>query len=374
MLTPFRLVVMTMLLTLCSAAMAQRAPNADSIHPDDIDWSPSWGPSSWTMDIDGAFAPTGTFAFTGSTFDLDPTGAYTLDLDTTATITMADNVSSAWRLRGDIGGAVDFIAADTTTGLETMTIGNDALPTLSFSADSGIYIFEDAGEDHQASITIADLAAARTLTVPDPGTNASFVMTQGAQTIAGATTFSSTAVFSGGQTRKVWFPATDVGSGITLDASNPPALAKVGSAPDSQFTALNFSAGGVGADDVCYIAWRVPGGYVVDSARLNVVWAPTQTEVSGDDLVIIGTTNAIGSGEVYDAAGTAWTPVTDEQTDGTAGKTYTTQVNIEVEDIAVDDLVMLKFAVDDSESEIDMGGAGGTATVLGFEIEFESTE
>lgn len=48
---------------------------------------------------------------------------------------------------------------------------------------------QDAGADHVAVINVADLAANRTLTIPDPGAAAGFVLTVGTQTISGARTF-----------------------------------------------------------------------------------------------------------------------------------------------------------------------------------------
>jgi hypothetical protein len=66
----------------------------------------------------------GTFTFSGSTFDLDPTGHYTLALDDTKlmTIDLDDNQAAAFTLQ-DVPGD-DYLKIDTTTGSEKLTVGN----------------------------------------------------------------------------------------------------------------------------------------------------------------------------------------------------------------------------------------------------------
>lgn len=54
----------------------------------------------------------------------------------------------------------------------------------------------DQTGDTIVTVTTAAFAAARTITIPDPGANASFMLTQASQTVAGITTF-STAVETG---------------------------------------------------------------------------------------------------------------------------------------------------------------------------------
>ena len=48
---------------------------------------------------------------------------------------------------------------------------------------------QDTGNDHNAGISVADLAAGRSYTIPEAGADASFVMSAGAQNINGAKTF-----------------------------------------------------------------------------------------------------------------------------------------------------------------------------------------
>ena len=70
-----------------------------------------------------------------------------------------------------------------------------------------------------------------------------------------------------------------------------------------------------------------------------------------------------------DAAVTAATTNTDVQWSGTADLRFTTQINFEVVDIAVDDVVYLDFSVDESASAFT-----DTIDIHNFEIEHESTE
>src|SRR3990167_3631820 len=105
------------------------------------------------------------------------------------------------------GASLDFHAKDATIW-ET---NKDASVSISApTAASGVLqiLAADSAGDTVTTITNASQAAARTYTVPDAGTSASFVMTEGAQSLAGVKTFSDTtastskdtggAVFEGG--------------------------------------------------------------------------------------------------------------------------------------------------------------------------------
>lgn len=89
------------------------------------------------------------------------------------------------------------IGTDVVTLTGTQTLTNKTLTSPAFSWNAG------AGASLQAStfnstLLWADWGAARQLTIPDPGTDASFVMTAGNQTIAGTKTFSSAPTLSSG--------------------------------------------------------------------------------------------------------------------------------------------------------------------------------
>lgn len=186
--------------------------------------------------------------------------------------------------------------------------------------------------------------------------------------ITGAVSFDNTVTFGGGQTRKVVFTPTDV----ELDGTNPPGTTSVGTDGQAVFDALNFDATGADGDDVCFINWVAPDGYKADSASLNVYWSYSDAEDAADDIEIDGTVNAVAAGEAIDAAGTAMTAVAATMTGNTDNdKLIKTSLDIEVETIAVGDMVCIQFWVDESASEL---ANSGTADVHYFEIEYESTE
>ena len=198
--------------------------------------------------------------------------------------------------------------------------------------------------------------------------NGSTTTLAGAATHTGVQTFSSTAVFNGGQTRKVMYLPSDV----ELDGTNPPGTTSVGTDGQAVFDALNFDATGSDGDDLVFINWVVPDGYTADSATLNVYWSYSDAEDAADDIEIDGTVNAVAAGEALDAAGTAMDAVAATMSGDTDNdKLIKTTLDIEVEDIAVGDIVNIMFFVDESASEL---ASSGTADVHYFEIEYESTE
>lgn len=225
------------------------------------------------------------------------------------------------------------------------------------TTDGGVQINADGASNGDINIDAADdmtLTAAGDLTF----------------TVTGTPSFSKTVVFTGGQTRKVKFLPSEV----TLDGTAPPTLIEFGTDGQTQIGALSFDAdGGSTGDDIAFISWAVPDGYVTDSARLNVAYTFDTAEDAADESQFDFAVNAAAAGEALDAAGTALadqaTVIADASTG--AGKLYITQYNIEVEEIAVDDLVTIKIAIDESASAM---SASGTLDVLYLEIEYESTE
>ena len=174
----------------------------------------------------------------------------------------------------------------------------------------------------------------------------------------------------GGQTRMVRFDPKVV----ELDGSNPPTLTDHGTDAQCNISSLQFDAdGGITGDDICYISWKVPDGYVTDSARLNVAYTFSTAEDAADEAQFDFAVNSVAAGEALDAAGTALadqaTVISDASADN--GNLHITQYNIEVEDIVIDDLVTIEIAVDESASAL---AASGTLDVLYLEIEYESTE
>lgn len=104
-----------------------------------------------------------------------------LVLGTTRTVTVTAptpaSSSRTWTIP-DISGNGTFMALEgiqTNTGAKTFA--------------SSTLLLQEAGSTDVATIAVATLATGRTYTVPDAGTNASFVMTEGTQTINGTVTF-----------------------------------------------------------------------------------------------------------------------------------------------------------------------------------------
>lgn len=123
------------------------------------------GTTAW----DGVLAPAATFT--------SATNQLILGTTNTTTISATAPASSATYTIPDVGTSANFILS-----AGTQTIGG----TKTFSA--GVIKLTAT---NNAILTAATMAADRTLTIPDPGTDASFVMTAGSQTIAGTKTFSS---------------------------------------------------------------------------------------------------------------------------------------------------------------------------------------
>jgi hypothetical protein len=71
--------------------------------------------------IHGAFQTVGSWTHTGGALDLDPTGAFTLDMDAgnAVTITIADNLTDSFKVRQ---GTTDYIEINTDNGTETMIL------------------------------------------------------------------------------------------------------------------------------------------------------------------------------------------------------------------------------------------------------------
>lgn len=117
------------------------------------------------------------------------------------------DVSVGKEMQDDVA---DINAANTFTGTQTFstiattnidagasgTAGTvDVFPATAAKGKLQITCADQTG-DTTVTLTTAAMAAARTITIPDPGAAASFVMTEGAQTVVGIKTFSSDVVMS----------------------------------------------------------------------------------------------------------------------------------------------------------------------------------
>ncbi len=97
----------------------------------------------------------------------------------------------------DIGDFRNLDAVNIDAGTATGTAGTvDVFPGTTTTGKVSLTAAASAG-DYTLTLVNASLAAARTYTFPDAGEAASFVMTEGTQTINDAKTFAGTANFSG---------------------------------------------------------------------------------------------------------------------------------------------------------------------------------
>ena len=348
---------------------------------------------------------------------LDADGNITLGYGTQNVVATADVVvtgsdlsigTAGVKLTGDGDGAVTFLSlgngytedlkinlddvenegtVTSSTGLVTVNFSGIDVRGADIESYTATPSFEfydsDCGDgDISAKILVAATTTTSahedidvTFTQQSDGSDHNFITADGdgnltLDSAAGVIVCSDTVTFSGGQTRKVRFDPKVV----ELDGTAPPTLDDIGTDDQCNISALLFDAdGGDTGDDIAYISWLVPDGYVTDSARLNVCYTFSAAEDAADEAQFDFAVNAVAAGETLDAAGTALADQTTVIADASTGngKLYITQYNIEVEDIVVDDLVTIEIAVDESASAL---AASGTLDVLYFEIEYESTE
>ena len=112
--------------------------------------------------------------------DASATNARILTQGTGITVTDSGTPNGAMTV------AIDSTVA-TLTGTQTLTNKTLTAPKMAWNAGSGFVL---RGSTFDSNILWADWGAARDITVPDPGTNASFVLTEAAQTVNGTKTFS----------------------------------------------------------------------------------------------------------------------------------------------------------------------------------------
>ena len=231
----------------------------------------------------GAITFTGTFAFTGSTLDMDPTGAFTLDMDAlmTATITIADNLADAFVV-ADAGG--NYISCDSTTGSELLELGN-ATDNVAISQLGTGQVTFPGNVDAQSGldVTTAALTAAAALTCS-----------------GGAFTFTGTNINL--DPTGTFDLAMDSGQAFSVDinsAASNISLATTGGAEDltvevtgATDSSLVLQSAGTGADAVLIAASA--GGIDVNSAGAFTMDSVTMSLDCTDDSNLTMTTNAAG--------------------------------------------------------------------------------
>ncbi len=318
--------------------------------------------------VGGTFGVTGNTTLTGT---LTANGSITLGSgdDLIGSCTSDINIDSVFTVDGAtgntvVGGTLGVTGATTFTGAIT--------------ANSSITL--GAGDDLIGSST-SDIDIDSVFTVAGATGNTLIAGTAeitGTLTQTGIATFAATAVFSGGQTKKEQLTGTQV----TVDGTDGPSLGVIGTTVQSQANVWGFDANpNTGGDDWVFLRWAVPDGYVVGSARLNIIYSYSTAETDGDEIVFDFTADALtpgtaaAGGTVYDQAGTAGDLVTEVLTNGLGdeGKLFALQINIEgtAETFAVDDVMVIGFFVDEDSCDL---AASGTVDIHSFEIEWESTE
>jgi len=105
---------------------------------------------------------------------------------------------------------------------------------------------------------------------------------------------------------------------------------------------------------------------------LDVHFIGPTGEAAGDDIVWAGTLNAVDEGEILDAPGTAWGPIADEQTTAVGGEFFEDEIDLSaIEALAAGDIVLIKFTVDESASELNVANK---VEIIGFDIVFNVNE
>lgn len=150
-------------------------------------------------------------------------------------------------------------------------VGNiNVFPATASKGKTNFTASDNTG-DTVTTINTALQATTRAYTIPDAGADASFVMTQGAQTIAGATTFSSNILIGVGKT-------IDLDSSTATLSSNAATITKYSAVITTESLTTAGAAsqaftitmtGLVAAGDLAFVQWA--GG--TNSATKNITFA-----------------------------------------------------------------------------------------------------
>lgn len=167
----------------------------------------------------------------------------------------------------NVPGTSSTIAIDSTvatlTGVQILTNKTLTSPALNTSLVLN-------GSAHNGTITWPDWVAARAISIPDPGASAAFVLTQGAQTIAGATTFSVAPVLTSGTLSVGGFTVTVPGATDTL--AN---LTGVQVLSNKELSSPSFTSGGN------IVLKQTSGNYTLTWANPAAARAYSITDVGG---------------------------------------------------------------------------------------------
>lgn len=222
---------------------------------------------AWTAGTGGGIS-TGAEVILGS-IDASATNARILTQGTGIAITNSGTPDGA------ITVAINSSVA-TLAGSQTLTNKTLTSPTMGWNSGAG---FNLAASAFTSALKWADWAAARNLTIPDPGADASFVMTEGNATVNGTKTFSdlklSGTTFKTASNTITVPAATDtlVNLGSTQTLTNKTISA------GTYDTNMKLVAGG----NTYTVTWAAPGGaraYTIPNAGSDAYFALTGTGIT----------------------------------------------------------------------------------------------
>lgn len=185
-------------------------------------------------------------------------------------------------------GTVGYYVDDMTpTGADALFQGfRNGVLKFQVASDGDILTAGDITFDkstHDTTITATAPAADRTLTIPDPGVNASFVMTEGAQTVNGVKTFGSFPITPSSA------PSTDyqVANKKYVDDNAGGASHDILSATHTDSTASAVSRGSIITGQGSTPKWAElnvgTAGQVLKSDGTDVAWAANTPTPAGSD-------------------------------------------------------------------------------------------
>lgn len=222
---------------------------------------------------------------------------HTANPGNTVTLTVPSAAASRTYTVPDVLSNASFVmteGAQTINGVKTFTSA-PVLPASSLPAITLTNVTNQItlGTGNQIVLTAPTPAATRTYTVPDVLANASFVMTAGAQTIAGAKTFSNGVVFgtAGGTPTNLNFysevtqtPFTLTGNVLAAPVNVTINLVRIGKLVILQFTGFTSATGGAAST-------------IVSSSTINTEFRPAIT-VQDMINVLNSTSDTVGLSEV----------------------------------------------------------------------------
>lgn len=262
------------------------------------------------LTFDGFVIATSTGALVGTNLTLtDTSNQMLIGTTNTTTLSFTAPASSRTYTVPDAGGNVQFVMAG---GTQTIAGAKTFSSAVSLTAASNQLVFNPAA-GNTVTINLSSTPASSVVyTLPDAGGAASFVMTAGTQTIAGAKTFSSAIAITATSNHLVLSTASNT---LTINANAQAGSARTWSIPDisaaGTFAALEgtqtfsgtktFSASVnlTGAVSNGNISFTTPGTQgIVGQASTTAVTAGNVGEIIQSQFAL---TNTGASGVEYNA-------------------------------------------------------------------------